>query len=143
MIRNLSDYFEAEQEFYLDKISYNRIDKKEDAEAYSLNCIDNIETNVVENKVEVIVKRVLKFEPEEIFELSVSFGAVLKIRSEKMREYEWEKVNLAEEFRENGDFVLGNLMSRISKLIAEITSSYGQMPLILPPVIASKDKELV
>ena len=143
MIRNLSDYFEAEQEFYLDKISYNKKKKKEDAEAYSLNCIDNIETNVVENKVKVIVKRVLKFEPEEIFELSVSFGAVLKIRSEKMREYEWEKVNLAEEFRENGDFVLGNLMSRISKLIAEITSSYGQMPLILPPVIASKDKELV
>ena len=61
-----------------------------------------------------------------------------EIKKERKEEYDWDKINLAEEFRENGEFVLGNLMSRISLLIAEITSSFGQIPLILPPAIASK-----
>lgn len=139
MIRNLEDYFEDEQGFYLDTVHYNRIDKKDQAEEYSLKCIDNIEAVAEEDAVRLTVKRVLKFEPEEIFELSVSYGAVLKIKEEKKKSFTWEKIDLVEEFRENGQFVLGNLMSRISLLIAEITSSYGQPPIILPPVIASKD----
>ncbi len=138
MISNLIDYFEAEQEFYLDKILYNRIDKKEQANEYSLNCIDNIEVAVNENIVKLTITRALKFDPEEIFELSLSYGAILKIKKEKKEEYDWDKINLAEEFRENGEFVLGNLMNRISLLIAEITSSFGQIPLILPPTIASE-----
>ena len=138
MIPNLIDYFEAEQEFYLDKILYNRIDKKEQANEYSLNCIDNIEVAVNENIVKLTITRALKFDPEEIFELSLSYGAILKIKKEKKEEYDWDKINLAEEFRENGEFVLGNLMNRISLLIAEITSSFGQIPLILPPTIASE-----
>ena len=90
-----------------------------------MNCIDNIEVQVNEDKVRLTVKRVLKFKPEEIFELSVSYGAILKIKAEKRGDYDWENINLAEEFRENGQFVLGNLMNRISLLIAEITSSFG------------------
>ena len=138
MIANLEEYFEDEQGFYLDKVVYNRIDKKNQAEEYSLKCIDNIEAVVEEKTVKLTVKRVLQFEPEEIFELSVSYGAILKIKEEK-KSYAWDKMNLAEEFRENGQFVLGNLMSRISLLIAEITSSFGQPPIILPPVVAPKD----
>jgi hypothetical protein len=88
--------------------------------------------------VKLVVTRVLKFDPEEIFELSVSFGAILRFNKEKKKEYEWEKINLAEEFRENGQFVLGNLMNRISLLTAEITSSFGQTPIIVPPGIVSK-----
>lgn len=139
MISNLVDYFENEQEFYLDKVLYNRIDKKEHIKEYSLNCIDNIDVDINQDIVKLTVKRVLKFEPEEIFELSVSYGATLKIKKEKKQDYDWNKINLAEEFRENGQFVLGNLMNRISLLIAEITSSFGQEPLILPPVISPKD----
>lgn len=140
MIRNLADYFETEQEFYLDRIIYNRIDKNgEVVEEYSLNCIDNIEVDVYDDFVKLTVKRVLEFEPEELFDLSVSFGAVLRFHEDKKGDYDWKKINLAEEFRENGQFVLGNLMSRISLLIAQITSSFGQAPIILPPGIASKD----
>lgn len=138
MISNLVDYFVAEQEFYLDKVSYNRIDKKEEAKEYSLNCIDNVEAKVNGDIVKLTVTRVLKFDPEEIFEMSVSFGAILRFNEEKKKEYDWGKINLAEEFRENGQFVLSNLMNRISLLIAEITSSFGQTPIILPPTIAFK-----
>lgn len=34
--------------------------------------------------------------------------------------------------------MISNLMHRISLLISQITSSYGQPPLILPPNLASK-----
>ena len=138
MISNLADYFVPEQEFYLDKVSYNRIDKTESIREYSLNCTDNIEAEANEDTVKLTVSRLLKFAPEEIFELSVSFGAILKFNGEKKDDYDWTKINLAEEFRENGQFVLGNLVNRISLLIAEITSSFGQSPIILPPGIAPK-----
>ncbi len=138
MIQNLSEYFEAEQEFYLDKVSYHRIGQKKQAGEYSLNCIDSIEAEVYGETVRLTVKRVLNFEPEGVFELYVSFGTVLKFIREKKKDYDWEKVNLSEEFRENGQFVLENLMNRISLLIAEITSSFGQAPIILPPGIASE-----
>ena len=141
MIDNLVSYFLPEQEFYLDKISYNRIEKKSDAREYSLNCIDNIEVKVRDEMVRVTVERALKFEPEAVFELSVSFGAILRFVEEKKGEYDWKDINLAEEFRENGQFVLGNLLNRISLLIAEITSSFGQTPLVLAPGIAKKELE--
>lgn len=141
MISNLAEYFASEQEFYLDKVSYNRIDKKGYAKEYLLNCIDNIDVEVHEDMVRLTVSRALKFDPEEVFDLSVSFGAILKFRKEKMNDYDWEKINLVEEFRENGQFVLGNLMNRISLLIASITSSFGQAPIILPPEIAPKGIE--
>ena len=48
---------------------------------------------------------------------------------------------MAEEFRENGDFVINELMSRITLMIAQITASFGQVPLILPPLIPTNDKK--
>ncbi len=138
MISNLADYFVTEQKYYLDKISYNRIDKNVQAKEHLLNCIDNIDVNISGDTVKLTVQRILKFDPEEIFNLSVSFGAILKFNKEKEGDYDWEKINLAEEFQENGQFVLGNLMSRITLLIAEITSSFGQMPIISPPKVAPK-----
>lgn len=138
MIQNLADYFASEQEFYLDKITYSRIDKSNEPKEYLLNCTDNIDVEINTDIVKLTVNRVLQFEPPEIFELCVSFGAILKFNEAKKDEYDWGKINLAEEFRENGEFVLGNLMQRISLLVAEITSSYGQSPLILFPGIAPK-----
>lgn len=138
MINNLADYFVPEQEFYLDKVCYNRINKSGKIKEYSLNCIDNIEAEVNGDIVKLTVRRLLKFDPEEVFELSVSFGVILKFNEEKKNDYDWTNMDLAEEFRENGQFVLKNLMNRISLLIAEITSSFGQTPIILPPGIAPK-----
>lgn len=136
MIKNLADYFLPEQEFYLKNVEYKKIEKVIPESEYVLNCIDNLEVNVNEKRgVQVIATRKLKFDPEELFSLTVTFGANLKFCEDKKAELKWTEINLAEEFRDNGQFVLGNLMSRISLLIAEITSSYGQPPLMLPPSI--------
>ena len=137
MIKNLSEYFLPEQEFYLHRIVYDRIDNVSPKEEYSLNCADSIHVEVNEkNEVKVIVTRTLTFDPEEMFRLIVAFGADLKLDLQRIGEYNWKELNLAEEFRDNGNFVTANLMSRITLLIAQITSSFGQTPVIVPPEVA-------
>lgn len=142
MIKNLSEYFLPEQEFYLHRIVYDRTDSISLKEEYSLSCADNINVEVIEKSgVRIIVNRSLDFEPEEMFRLSVAFGADLKFDPQNVNEYNWNELNLAEEFRDNGQFVTVNLISRITLLIAQITSSFGQPPLILPPSVARPNDE--
>lgn len=64
----------------------------------------------------------------------------LDLMKKKKYEHNWRNINLAKEFEKHGDFVLGNLMNRISLLISEITSSFGQSPIVLPPTIISEEK---
>jgi len=137
MIKNLSEYFLDEYEFYLQKVSYDKMDNDIDDAENRFQCEDNFQAEVIEQKcVKLIVTRIIRREPAGIFELSVSFGAILTFNPEKIDEYDWHSINVAEEFKLNGDFVIGNLMSRISLLIAEITASFGQPPIILPPIVA-------
>lgn len=140
MIKNLSEYFLPEQQFYLHKLTYNRIVENADEEASSLNCTDNISVELYDgDMLKIIVTRDLFFDPDMLFRLSVSFGADLQFDHQKKKEYDWENINLAEEFRDYGDFVTANLMNRISLLISQITSSFGQMPLVLAPYIAKSN----
>lgn len=138
MIKNLAEYFLPEQEFYLDSVLYRRLEKTSNQKEYSLNCIDNLEVLLNENTVKITIKRSLNFDPHEVYDLEVAFGAVLKFNEAKKHEHDWHNINLADEFRKHGEFVLANLMSRTSLLIAEITSSYGQPPLVLPSGIVQK-----
>lgn len=140
MIPNLQEYFKPEQEMFLDTINYKRIESQESdvEEKLTLLCQDNVKVSVDEEKVRIIITRSLIFDPEELFTLSVSFGADLKF-NERKSEHDWMNINLADEFRKNGDFVTIQLMSRITLLIAEITSSFGQQPLILPTALAKRN----
>lgn len=138
MISNLSDYFLPEQEIYLQSIYYNKLDMDTKSVEYSLNCTDNIQADVNDVEgVRLTITRTLELDPKGIFELSVAFGAALYFVEEKKEEYDWHRVNLAEEFKNNGGFVTDNLLNRITLQIAQITSSFGQTPLILPPMIAN------
>lgn len=142
MIKNLIEYFEPQQEFYLDKVIYNIVEDneetKQDGIEYTLKCIDNITTSISNNDLKIIVQRQLKFDPEGIFNLTVAFGANLKFVESKKGDYDWDQIDLASEFKKNGGFVIGNLMCRISMLVANITSSFGQAPIVLPPGINGK-----
>ena len=137
MIKNLSDFFSPEQEIYLENIQYQKIEKKTLECKYALLCNDRINVSVEEDGVRIVFSRSLQFEPEGIFSLSVSYGAELRyIDSNNVPD--WKDTNLAEEFKDNGDFIMIQLMSRVSLLIGQITSSFGQHPLILPPQTANK-----
>ena len=133
MIDNLAQFFSEEKRIYLNEVQYHVIEDGEDAEEYELICSDNLEVSLEEDKgVQILLTRTLKINPRDLFELSVSFGAEL-IFSENKDQINWKAINLAEEFRNNGDFITNNLTSRISLLVSQITSSYGQAPLVTPP----------
>lgn len=141
IMNNLSDYFESEQEYYLDSISYERIEKNFSQTEVQIFCKDVITANVFEgDKVRVTVTRELKFAPEILFKLLISYGVVLRIASEKKNDIDWEKIDLSSEFRDNGSFATGNLFNRISLLIGNITGSFGQSPLIVPPQFLKTEK---
>lgn len=141
MINNLQDYFRPEQEIFLDKVNYKRIENTNNkvSKEFTLLCQDNVKVSVNDDGVRIIVTRSLVFEPEEIFTMSVSFGTDLKF-NERKSEYDWKTINLAEEFRENGDFVTAQLMSRVSLIIGQITSSFGQQPIILQPALVKTNQ---
>lgn len=137
---DLQKYFNSDYEFYLDQVHYNR--KPTLNTSYQLKCTDEITASISDDSksVNLIISRSLVFEPNEVFSMYVSFGANLKFKEDTYEEVDWSKVNISEEFKENGDFVTSNLSVRISTLIANITSSFGQPPILLPPAFVSSKK---
>ena len=133
MIDNLSDCFNKEYQFYLESINFHRIEADNPSNQIQLNCEDHVKSSVSNRTVNLNLTRTVSFTPENLFSLAITFGAILTIKEDKYQDYDWKTINLADEFRHNGNFVMDNLMSRITLLIAEITSSFGQHPLILPP----------
>ena len=139
MINNFAQYFQDQHDVFLEAISYSRLDTEVTSDC-SLNCIDNINTQLIGRKgIKLVITRTLEFEPESAFSMRVAFGTNLYFVEDKAEEFEWSKINLAEEFRENGEFITSELMSRITLMIAQITSSFGQIPLILPPLIPTNE----
>ena len=135
-LKNLSDYFKDEQECFLEYANYEIIKESEEQEEYELDCSDKILVDVEkDNGVKVTLERSLYFNPESLFKAKVVFVALLEFREERKDELDWDKINLAQEFLNNGEFVLRGLTSRASILISQITSSCGQMPIITPPSI--------
>lgn len=141
-IENLEQYFSEEYQFYLKKIIFEKEDDAIRDGEISLNCTDSISANLNDvGGVQLIITRKLDFKPDNFFYLEVAFGADLIFDEKKKSEIDWTQVDLAREFKENGGFVLQNLLSRISLMISQITASFGQTPLITPPGIPIKVEE--
>lgn len=141
MISNLSEFFSPEHEYYLNEISYKRLQPQASDSGSSLNCVEGLTAKLnKDGGVTVVLQRVLKFDPPAVFELEVSYGANLRFVADKKHEIEWDKLNLSKEFRDNGDFILDNLISRMTLLIGEITSSYGLIPIMLPTIMLNRIK---
>ncbi len=134
-MNHLEKMFEKEYEFYLESVKYTRKHKTEGITQYTLNCTDTLSTsNISKDGLQVSIKRSLQFDPDEIYSLSVVFGVLLKFSdnyNSEIDKYDW-----SDELAHNGNFFLSNIMPRISHLIAEITASYGQIPVITPPSLA-------
>ena len=140
MIANLQEYFRPEIGIFLDAVNYKRIEdpNTKNIQQIAILCQDNVNASLSDEGVRILITRTVTFDPENIFAMSVSFGADLKFTDRKS-EHDWKNINLAEEFMENGDFVTSQLISRISLIIGEITSSFGQQPLLLSPSLAKKN----
>lgn len=134
-------YFLPEHQIFLDNINYETLKLETAGREMKLNCKDTIVAQYIENVgAKVTFNRTLNFEPEGMFFLSVTFGALLHFNTSTYKEIMWKNIDLAGEFKMNCPQVLTNLMGRTSLLISEITSASGQSPIVTPgaPVIRNQ-----
>jgi len=133
-------YFLAERRIFLDNVSYETTRPEAGAQGYKLTAKDTIVAQLAGNTgVKITYNRALKFEPEGPFTLSVSYAVMLIFNPGTRDEVDWKTVDIAKEFQKNCGALIGNMVSRASLLIAEITSAAGQPPVIMGmPMQAAK-----
>ena len=138
-MENFSSYFLPEHRVFLENISYeslrgNGVMQK----GKNLDCKETIVAQLMSSPsekvnpvgVRIIFNRRLAFQPEELFELSVSFGVDLKFDPEKRDLVDWKSVNIAREFQTGFPILLASLNARCTLLVAQITSAAGASPII-------------
>lgn len=133
-MENFVSYFLPERRIFLENISYEALADVKREKGKRLACKDSI---VAQLKypvgVKIIFNRRLAFEPEELFELSVSFGCEMRFDPEKRDLVDWRQVNVAHEFQVGCPTLMAALNARCTLLVAQITSAAGASPVIPLP----------
>lgn len=137
MIDNLASYFNRQKTISLENVEYKRIRNSKKADEYHLICEESVSIELGKESIDVILERKLYCDPENLFTLAVSFSAVLKF-NEEGKKVDWEKYDLSKLFESDGNFITNILAARASILIGEITASFGQNPIVLPPTVQKK-----
>ncbi|MBQ1553147.1 MAG: hypothetical protein IIZ66_06335 [Clostridia bacterium] len=134
-MENFSSYFLPERRIFLENISYEALGANAAREkGKRLDCKDSVVAQLrYPFGVKIVFNRRLTFQPEELFELSVSFAAELKFDPEKRDLVDWKSVNVAHEFQTGFPILFASLNARCTLLIAEITSAAGASPVIPLP----------
>ena len=125
-------YFLAERRIALENVSYETTKPAQSDSGYKLTGRDTVVAQILGNTgVKVTYNRTLKFEPDGPFTLSVSYAVMLIFNPGTRDEVDWKTVDVAAQFRKHCAPICANISSRISLLIAEITSASGQPPMII------------
>lgn len=136
---NFNDYFKDEYQFSLKNVSYSKVESEVPTEC-ELKITDTIDVEINDDLLNIMFTRNVYFEPVSMFKLKVIFDIVLNF-NEEMKE-KATSINWSQTLLDNPNIYLGNVVSRISHLIAEITASFGQQPLITPPNPISEDETI-
>lgn len=136
---DINQYIEPRQQSFLNGVEYRLLQLVPASSKNVLKVSDKLDVQFLDQKhIKLILTRRLDFEPAGLFELSASFGMILTLRDDAYYLVDWKTYDLAEEIINNSKNLLNPLAARISLLIAEITSSYGQVPIVTPPTIIHK-----
>ena len=130
---NFERYFLHDRRIFLDNISYDAINMGKQPTQMRLKCNDTVLAQLSNSGVKISFNRALTFEPQGIYTLSVTFSVFLIFDPSTKDEIDWQKTDISGEFRKSCPALMSALMSRSSLLIAQITSSAGQLPLVTPP----------
>lgn len=128
---NFKEYFTDEYQYSLKSIVYETIESKETFDTIELNCSDDINSISVENGLELTFSRKVFFVPKCMYELTVTYSVKL-FYVDNTKEINREE--LLDILKNEENVYLSNIISRASLLISDITSSYGQNPVVTPPV---------
>lgn len=135
---NFIETFDENYSYFLKEIQYRVITVGNIQGKIDIMIGDSLTFNMLDDShLEIIVERNVKFEPNVVYELSVSFGAVLKLK-ENIRlsiDSNWKNdfINSPE-----GNTIIQSLLSRVSLQIAQITSSCGPNPIVTSPNLMDK-----
>lgn len=131
---NLDKYFLPQYKYFLKNINYEKLDTDKIDKNVSMQCVDKISVEIIENReLSVVFTRKLEFKPEYAFTLSVSYGVILTFNNETKNEINWVDYDLTNEIIAGGAKYISSLISRASLQIAQITSTFGKNPIITPP----------
>ena len=130
---NFIETFNENYSYFLKEIHYRVITVGNIQDKIDLRIGDCLTFNMLDDShLEIIVGRNVKFEPNVVYELSVSFGAVLELKenSRLAIDSDWKNDFIKSP---EGNTIIQGLLSRVSLQIAQITSSYGLNPIVTPP----------
>lgn len=137
---NFNDYFKDEYQFSLKDVSYSKIECEQDLSEYELKIFDTVNAELKDDLLYVTFTRDVYFQPASMFNLKVVFDIILHLKEESKEKA--VDINWSQTLIENPNLYLGNVVSRTSHLIAEITASFGQQPLITPPNPIAEDETI-
>ena len=134
---NFAELFNENYSYFLKEIGYQVITVGNIQNKVDIVIKDNTTFEMLDqNHLQVVVERNVRFEPNIVYELKVSFGAILELKnmSEIDRNIDW-----SQEFIKSNEglTVIQGLLARISLQISQVTSSYGLNPIITPPNLIS------
>ena len=134
---NLDKYLKTNYKYFLENLEYKLLAPAVPGTVMQLECRDHLDASMAsEDKIRVAFTRTLKFDPECVYKLTVTYGAVAEINELGLKEVDWDSINLSNEMRNGQCGLLDALVSRASMQISQITSASGQAPMITPPKIA-------
>lgn len=125
-------YLKEEYQFILKQVVFQTVEEHDETEEFEINISDDVSVEVIDNEISVDYWRNVYFEPKGIFDIKVNFG--LRIPFKEDIKPEGGTIDWAKELEEKENPYMRNIITRASNIISNLTSSFGQQPLITPPV---------
>ena len=134
MTMAFKEYLNNKVEIGLYNISYQY--HTGEYEEIKVNYLDKINPIVdSESTFMIIASWDITFEPENPFDLSVSYFIRFSLKDEFMGKINLEDFKINELIKENPEEFIEDEMDRVSLLVAQITSSFANSPLITIPAL--------
>ncbi len=119
-------YFLPERRIVLENVSYETQRPAIASGQLRLNVKDTIVAQLLGHTgVKVTYNRMLRFEPEGPFTLSVSFSVLLIFNPTTLTEVDWKTLDMAELFKRKCPGLTQAMITKTALLIAEITNANG------------------
>ncbi|MGM9882005.1 MAG: hypothetical protein ACI31S_04100 [Bacilli bacterium] len=137
-MKNFNEIFDGYR-YKLKDISYNTFDMEDDENSeVEISFVDDFD--IVKNNDKILIidfNRKLIMSGDALFNLSITYRIEHFVKQDEnihLKDY-----NIDEEIKKNIEMFSGNVMSKVSLLISEITSNFGTFPIITPPIVKIED----
>ena len=133
--------FFEDVKYSLEKISYKTLRSVSSDKEVEMKPLDEYKVQSLDfEKIVITVTRTISFEPKSHFSLSVEAGLFLPL-TQNERKFVGSLDELNNYTITHIDTIINNssLMETISLLISQISSSYGRVPIITPPIFVGPE----